>query len=77
MANRKRQTMTYKTIRRKLKVALIPILKCYFVLFFCFVFDRLVHLMLPVSLDCPFVTDRSVFSNVYLENAIDITKMLP
>ena len=33
----------------------------------CFrsVFLRLVHPMLPVSLDCPFMTALSIFSNVY------------
>ena len=32
----------------------------------CCVFLRLVYLMLPVSLDCPFLIAPSVFSNVYL-----------
>jgi len=32
----------------------------------CCVFLRLVHPMLPVSLDCPFFVAPSVFSNVYL-----------
>jgi hypothetical protein len=32
----------------------------------CFVFLRLVHSMLLVSLDCPFLIVPSVFSNVYL-----------
>ena len=32
---------------------------------FC-VFLRLVYPVLPVSLDCPFFTAHSVFSNVYL-----------
>ena len=31
-----------------------------------FVCHRLVYPMLPVSLDCPFLIDPSVFSNVYL-----------
>ena len=31
----------------------------------CFVFLRLVNLMLPVSLDCPFLIVPSLFSNVY------------
>jgi hypothetical protein len=35
------------------------------ILCFCFVFLRLVYLMLPVSLDCPFFIAPSVFSNVY------------
>jgi hypothetical protein len=34
--------------------------------FFCFVCLRLVYLMLPVSLDCPFLIPPSVFSNVFL-----------
>ena len=33
---------------------------------FCFVRLRLVCPMLPVSLDCPFLTATSVFSNIYL-----------
>ena len=33
---------------------------------FCFVFLRLVHHMLPVSLDCSFLIVPSVFSNIYL-----------
>jgi hypothetical protein len=36
------------------------------VLCFCFVFLRLVYLMLQVSLDCPLLIAPSVFSNVYL-----------
>ena len=36
------------------------------VLCFCFVFLRLVYLMLPVSLDCSLLIAPSVFSNVYL-----------
>ena len=37
----------------------------YIVLYFCFVFLRLVCPMLPVSLDFPFLIAPSVFSNVY------------
>ena len=33
---------------------------------FCVVFLRLVFLMLPVSLDCPFLISPSVMFNVYL-----------
>ena len=33
---------------------------------FCFVFRRLLYLMLPFSLDCPFLISPSVISNVYL-----------
>jgi len=32
----------------------------------CFVFLRLVHSMLPVSMNCPFWIVASLFSNVYL-----------
>jgi len=32
----------------------------------CCVFLRIVHIVLPVSLDCPFLIVPSVFSNVYL-----------
>ena len=32
----------------------------------CFVFLRFVYLMLPFSLDCPFLIASSVFSNVYV-----------
>ena len=35
--------------------------------FVSFVSLRLVYPMLPVSLDCHFVTAQSVFSNVYIE----------
>ena len=38
----------------------------YIVLYFYFVFLRLVYPMLPVSLDCPFLMTFSVLSNVYL-----------
>ena len=38
----------------------------HIVLCFCFVCLRLVYPMLPVSLDCSFLIDPSVFSNVYL-----------
>jgi hypothetical protein len=44
------------------------------VLCFCFVFLRLVHTMLPVSLDYPILILPSVFSNVYLyslHNCVD------
>jgi hypothetical protein len=44
------------------------------VLYFCFVFLRLVHTMLPVSLDYPILILPSVFSNVYLyslHNCVD------
>ena len=34
----------------------------------CCVFPRLVYPMLPFSLDRPFLTAPSVFSNVYLKN---------
>ena len=34
--------------------------------YFCFVFLRLVCPMLPISLDCPFLIARSVFSIVFL-----------
>ena len=37
------------------------------VLCFCFVFLRLVYLMLPVSLDCPFLIVPSIFSNTYFK----------
>ena len=37
----------------------------HIVLCFCFICLRLVYLMLPVSLDCPFLIVLSVFSNVY------------
>ena len=37
------------------------------VLCFCFVFLRLVYLMLPVSLDSPFLIAPTVFSNVYVQ----------
>jgi hypothetical protein len=39
----------------------------HIVLCFCFVFLCLLHPMLPVSLDCPFLIAPSVFSNVYLQ----------
>jgi len=39
------------------------------VLYFCFVFLRLVYHMLPVSLDCPFCIALSVFSNVFTYHA--------
>jgi hypothetical protein len=35
----------------------------------CFVFLRLVHPMLSVSLDCPFLIVPSVFSSVYFVKA--------
>ena len=38
---------------------------------FCFVFLRLVYSMLQVSLDCPFLIDPSVFSNVYYTHTRD------
>ena len=43
--------------------------------FFCFACPRLVYPMLPVSLDCPILLARSVFSYVYLKtnNAILLT----
>jgi hypothetical protein len=37
----------------------------------CFVCLRLMCLLLPVSLDCPFLIDPSVFSNVYLPVSLD------
>ena len=37
-----------------------------FVMCFCFIFLRLVYLVLPVSLDYPFLITPSVFPNVYL-----------
>ena len=37
------------------------------VLCLCFVLPRLVHPMLPVSLDCLFLTAPSVFCNFYLK----------
>jgi hypothetical protein len=40
----------------------------HFVLYFCFVFLRLVYSMLPGSLDCPFLIVPSVFSNIFLEH---------
>jgi hypothetical protein len=40
----------------------------YIVLYFCFVFLRLMYPMLPVSLDCPFLIGPSVLSNVYFVN---------
>ena len=36
----------------------------------------LVHLTLPVFLDCPFLIDPSVFSNVYLYVSLDCTLMI-
>ena len=45
----------------------------HIVLCFCFVFLPLVYPMLPVSLDCPFLTALSVFSNVYIQNIISST----
>ena len=39
----------------------------HIVLCFCFIFLRLVFPMLPVSLECLFLIDPSVFSNVYLQ----------
>ena len=38
----------------------------HIVLCFCLVFLHFVYLMLPVSLDCPFLIAPSVFSNIYL-----------
>ena len=38
----------------------------HIVLCFCFVFLRLVCHIFPLSLNCPFLIARSVFSNVYL-----------
>jgi hypothetical protein len=46
------------------------------VLCFCFVFRRLVHPMLPVSLDCPILIVPSVFSNVYLYSLHDCVDRL-
>ena len=46
------------------------------VLCFCFVFLRLVHPMLPVSLDCPILIVPSVFSNVYLYSLHDCVDRL-
>jgi hypothetical protein len=37
----------------------------------CFVCPRLVCLLLPVSLDCPFLIASSVFSNVYLPVSLE------
>ena len=37
----------------------------HIVLWFCFVFLRLVYPVLPVSLDCPYLIVPSVFSKVY------------
>jgi len=42
------------------------------VLYFCFVFVRLVYPMLPVSLDCSFFIASSIFSSVYLKEQIKI-----
>jgi hypothetical protein len=42
------------------------------VLCFCFVFLRLVYHMLPVSLDCPFLIEPSVFSSVYSNDTRDM-----
>jgi len=42
--------------------------------FFFFFSLRLVYLMLPVSLDCPFLIAPSVFSNVYLNYTMNETK---
>ena len=39
----------------------------HIVLYFCFVFLRLVYSMLPGSLDCLFLIVPSVFSNIYLQ----------
>ena len=39
-------------------------------------FLRLVYSMLPVSLDCPFLIDLSVFSNVYLPANSQIFKLM-
>ena len=38
------------------------------ILYFCIAFLRLVRPMLPISLDCPFFIDPSIFSNVYLHS---------
>ena len=46
------------------------------VLCFCFVFLRLVHPMLPVSLDCPILIVPSVFSNVYFYSLHDCVDRL-
>ena len=51
---------------------------CYLCLFahsgvkyiLCCVFLRLVYLILPDSLDCPFLIASSVFSNVYLSSSV-------
>ena len=47
----------------------------YLCLFACgvvlyFVCLRLVYLMLPIPLDCPFLIAPSIFSNVYLQRNI-------
>ena len=39
--------------------------QAHIVLWFCFVFLRLVYPVLPVSLDCPYLIVPSVFSKVY------------
>jgi hypothetical protein len=44
----------------------------HIVLFFWFVFLRLVYPMFPVSLDCLFLTVPSVFYNVYLSICLNV-----
>jgi hypothetical protein len=44
---------------------LFPSSLLHIALFFCFVCLRLVYTMLPMSLNCPYLIARSVFSNVY------------
>jgi len=44
----------------------------YCVLCVCFVLLRLVHLMVPVSLDCLLFIYPSVFSNVYILHTVDM-----
>ena len=48
----------------------------YCVVFICYVCLRLVCIMLPVSLDCPFVISPLVFSNVYLNRNVNFGSML-
>jgi len=44
---------------------------------FCFGFLRLVYLMLPVSLECPFVIALSGFSDVYFVlNLLEVSVMI-
>ena len=48
----------------------IVVSKTYCVCVFCYCVNfRLVCTMLPVSLDCPFLIDPSVFSNLYILNS--------